>query len=100
MSDDKIEAVDRISDIVKIAIRGWPIYGVILGILWGYGELWLDKKIQDAIATKTLELPVMVTVTGDVTNNKQAITRIEGKVEEVEGDTKAILRHLAGQPIE
>jgi hypothetical protein len=38
----------------------------------------------------------MVTVTGDVINNKEAIGRIENKVEEVEGDTKAILLHLAG----
>lgn len=97
MSDDKTEAVDKIAEFVKIAIKGWPIYGVIVAILWGYGELWLDKKIQDAIATKTLELPVMVTVTGEVTNNKESIGRIETKVEVVEEDTKAILRHLAGQ---
>lgn len=96
MSDDKVEAVDRIAEMVKIAIRGWPIYGIVCGLMWGYGELWLDAKIHEAISTKTLELPVMVTVTGDVTNNKQAIGRIEDKVEEVEGDTKAILLHLAG----
>ena len=97
MSDDKVEAVDRLADIIKMVIRGWPIYGVVVGILWGYGDLWLDKKIADAIETKTLQLPVVVAVTGDVTTNKKAIDRIEVKVEEVEGDTKAILRHLAGQ---
>lgn len=97
MSDDKIEAVDRLAEIIKMVIRGWPIYGVVVGILWGYGELWLDSKISDAIKTKTLDLPVVVAVTGDVEGNKKAIDRIEDKVEEVEGDTKAILRHLAGQ---
>lgn len=97
---DKTDAVDKIADAVKMAIKGWPIYAGVLGILWGYGDLWLDKRIADAIKTKTLELPVMVTVTGDVAGNKEAIGRVENKVEEIEGDTKAILLHLAGQPVE
>ena len=60
MSDDKGDAVDRIADMVKIAIRGWPIYGIVFGMLWGYGELWLDKKIEDAIAVETLKQPAVV----------------------------------------
>lgn len=94
--DNKVEAVDKLSEFVKMAIRGWPIYGIVLGMMWGYGELWLDHKIAQAIKAQTLEQPVIVQVTGEVRGNKEAITRIEGKVEEVEGDTKAILRHLAG----
>lgn len=97
MSDDKTDAVDKIADAVKMLIKGWPIYAAVIGILWGYGELWLDKYVTDAIAKKTLELPVMVTVTGDVTNNKAAIGRIEGEVGVIKGDTTAILLHLAGQ---
>lgn len=100
MSDEKGDAVDKLAEILKIALKGWPIYGVIAGILWGYGELWLDAKIADAISKKTLEVPAVVVLSETAAGNKEAITRIEGKVEEVEGDTKAILRHLAGQPIE
>jgi len=100
MSDDKADAVDKLAEILKITIKGWPIYAAVIGIMWGYGELWLDAKIADAIAHKTLEVPAVVVLSETANSNKDAITRIEGKVEEVEGDTKAILRHLAGQPIQ
>jgi len=102
MSDDKAEAVDKLADIIKIMIRGWPIYGVVVGLMWGYGELWLDKKISDAIEAETLKQPALVTLTGAVQTNTGAITRVEGavgevkrEVEVVEEDTKAILRMMA-----
>lgn len=97
MSDDKVEAVDKIADAVKMAIKGWPIYAGVLGILWGYGELWLDVKIADAISQKTLEVPAVIVLSETANGNKEAIGRVETKVEVVEEDTKAILRHLAGQ---
>lgn len=93
---DKDEAIDKIASAIKIAIKGWPVYGVVVALLWGYGELWLDAKIADAIKTQTLEQPAVVILSETANNNKAAIDRVEGKVEEIEGDTKAILRHLAG----
>lgn len=98
MSDnDTDQAVDKIADAVKMAIRGWPIYGAVLGVLWGYGEFWLDDKIADAISAQTITQPAIVGMTSAVQTNTNAINRVESKVEEVEGDTKAILMHLAGE---
>lgn len=97
MSDEKDDAVDKIASAIKVAIKGWPVYSVVVALLWGYGELWLDAKIANAIKTQTLEQPAVVVLSETANNNKEAIGRIETKVEEVEGDTKAILRHLAGQ---
>ena len=103
MSDED-HAVDKLAGVIKMVIRVWPIYGIVLSLMWGYGELYMDAKIAAAIKKQALELPVIVQVTGDVVANKEDITeakqdrrRIENKVEEVEGDTKAILRHLAGE---
>jgi len=96
MSND-IEAVDKVADAVKMLIRGWPIYGAVVGLLWGYGEFWLDAKIADAIKVQTLEQPAVVTLTNSVQGNTNAIGRIENKVEVVEEDTKAILRIMAGE---
>lgn len=95
MSDND-KAVDTLADVIKLLLRGWPIYGVVAGMLWGYGELWLDRKLEEAIHTKTLAVPAVVSLTNAVQNNSVSIGRIEGKVEEVESDTKAILMHLAG----
>ena len=90
------DAIDKLAHTIKIAVRGWPIYGVVIGMMWSYSELWLDKKISDAISQKTIEVPQVVVIGETVQSNKEAIGRIEVKVEEVEGDAKAILRHLAG----
>ncbi|MHC4413499.1 MAG: hypothetical protein ACYSW6_11125 [Planctomycetota bacterium] len=97
MSDDKTEAVDKVADVVKIIIRGWPIYGVVVAMMWGYGELWLNKKITDAIAEQTLVQPAIVGLTGAVQVNTNAVQRIETKVEVVEEDTKEILKIMAGE---
>ena len=96
MGDEKGEAVDKLAEIIKMVIRGWPIYGVVIGILWGYGDLWLDKKITTAIKIQTLEQPAIVGLTNAVDTNTATGIRVEKKVEEVEADTKAILLHLAG----
>ena len=96
MSDQE-QAVDKIAELVKIAIKGWPIYGIVVGLLWGYGELWLDKKITDAIKVKTLEQPAVVMLTSSVQNNTAAIGRVETKVETIEEDAKTILKIMAGE---
>jgi hypothetical protein len=95
MSDQE-EAVDKLAESIKMIVRGWPIYGVVIGMMFGYSELWMDKKIADAIAKQTLEQPAIVGLTGAVQTNTNSLVRVESKVEEVEGDTKAILLHLAG----
>jgi NADH:ubiquinone oxidoreductase subunit H len=97
MTDEKTEAVDKLADIIKMVIRGWPIYGVVVAMLWGYGELWLDKKIAAAIADQTLVQPAIVGLTGSVQTNTNAINRVSEQVEIVEEDTKAILRIMAGE---
>jgi len=94
MSDEEV-AVDKIADAVKMLIRGWPIYGAVVGLLWGYGEFWLDDKIAKAIKTQTLEQPAVVTLTNSVNTNTLAIGRVSEQVEIVEEDTKAILRIMA-----
>jgi hypothetical protein len=91
------KAVDNVADIAKMLIKGWPIYGVVLGMMWGYGELWMDKKIADAIAEQTLKQPAIVGLTGAVQTNTNAIGRVSEQVEVVEEDTKAILRIMAGE---
>jgi hypothetical protein len=104
MSDEKTEAVDKLAEIIKMVIRGWPIYGVVAAMFWGYGELWLDKKISEAISTQTLEQPAIVGLTGAVQGNTNAINgavneigRVSEQVEIVEEDTKEILRMMAGE---
>jgi hypothetical protein len=103
MSDED-QAVDKMAHIIKMVVRGWPIYGVVFGILWGYGDLWVDKKISDAIKTQTLEQPAIVAMTGAIQTNTGTINRVEDEigrvseqVEVVEEDTKAILRIMAGE---
>lgn len=51
---DSDQAVDKAAEVIKVLIRGWPIYGVVFGMMFGYSELWLDKKIADAISDQTL----------------------------------------------
>jgi hypothetical protein len=94
---DQDQAVDKIAEVIKMVIRGWPIYGVVVGLLWSYGEFWLDDKIDKAIRVKTLEQPAVVTLTNSVQNNTQAINRVSEQVEIVEEDTKTILKIMAGE---
>jgi len=98
------QAVDRLAEIIKMMIKGWPIYGVVVGLMFGYSELWLDAKISKAIKTQTLEQPAIVQMTGAIQTNTNAITgarteigRVSEQVELVEEDTKEILRIMAGQ---
>lgn len=96
MSDED-QAVDKLAEVIKIVIRGWPVYGVVVALLWSYGEFWLDDKIANAIKTQTLEQPAVVTLTNSVQTNTQAINRVSQQVEIVEEDTKTILKIMAGE---
>lgn len=103
MSDEE-QAVDKLAGVIKMVIKGWPIYGVVIAMMFGYSELWLDAKIAKAIKTQTLEQPAIVTLTNSVQNNTGAINDVKSEVglvraevEVVEEDTKEILRIMAGE---
>lgn len=91
------DAVDRLVEFIKSVIRGWPVYAIVLTVLWGYGKFWLDDRITSAIKSQTLEQPAIVELTGSVNSNTSAINRVSDQVEIVEEDTKAILRIMAGE---
>jgi len=93
----KKEPAEVIGEIVINLIKGWPVYGAVLGIMWLFAQFYLSGMITEAIEEETLELPSLVTLTAAVQTNTNAVNRVDGKVEEVERDTKAILLHLAGQ---
>jgi len=84
-----------VGDVVTRVIRGWPVYGAILGIMWLFAKFYLVDMIGDQIQTDVAVLPAQVALTGAVQTNTNAVVRIEGKVEEVERDTKQILFFLA-----
>jgi len=101
---DEEQAVDKLAEVIKMVIKGWPIYGVVVAMMFGYSELWLDTKIAKAIKVQTLEQPAIVQLTGAVQGNTGAINdvksevgRVSGQVEIVEEDTKAILKIMAGE---
>ena len=103
MSDED-QAVDKLAEVIKMVIKGWPIYGVVFAMMFGYSELWLDAKIAKAIKVQTLEQPAIVQMTGAIQTNTNAITgvssevgRVSEQVEIVEEDTKEILRIMAGE---
>ena len=84
-------------------LEGWPVYTVVAGALFTFSEFWIDKKISDGIAAQTGQVVVITDLRQSAaitavaaTTNAESIVRVEGKVEEVERDTKAILLHLAG----
>jgi len=93
----KKEPAEVVGEIVVSLIKGWPVYGAVLGIMWLFAQFYLSDMITEKIEAETLELPPLVTLTSAVQTNTNAVGRVEGKVEEVERDTKAILLHLAGQ---
>lgn len=101
---DEDQAVDKLAEVIKMIIKGWPIYGVVFAMMFGYSELWLDAKISKAIKTQTLEQPAIVQMTGTIQTNTNAINgvatevgRVSEQVEIVEEDTKEILRIMAGE---
>jgi len=84
-------------------LEGWPVYSAVAVFLFVFSELWIDKKIRDGIAGQTGQVVAITDLTTasavialSVSINEASINRVEGKVEEVERDTKAILLHLAG----
>ena len=96
MSDED-QAVDKVAEIIKTVIRGWPIYSIVIGLMWSYGNFFLDDKIAEAIKTQTLEQPAIVTLTGAVQTNTNTINELKGDINTISGDTTAILLHLAGE---
>ncbi len=91
------DAAEVVGEMVTTLIKGWPVYGAVLAIMWVFAQFYLSGMITEAIEEETLELPSLVTLTSAVNTNTNAVERVEDKVEEVERDTKAILLHLAGQ---
>ena len=91
------DAAEVIGELVTTLIKGWPVYGAVLAIMWVFAQFYLSGMITTAIEEETVELPSLVTLTSAVNTNTNAVERVEDKVEEVERDTKAILLHLAGQ---
>ena len=84
-------------------IEGWPIYAVVAGGLFTFSEFWVEAKIRQGIEAQTSQVVAITDMRESlsltalaVTTNTGSINRVEGKVEEVERDTKKILIHLAG----
>ena len=84
-------------------IEGWPIYAVVAGGLFTFSEFWVESKIRQGIESQTGQIAAITDMRQSLSlatvasqTNLLSINRVEGKVEEVERDTKAILLHLAG----
>ena len=84
-------------------LEGWPIYAVVAGGLFTFSEFWVEAKIRQGIESQTGQIAAITDMRQSLSlatvasqTNLLSINRVEGKVEEVERDTKAILLHLAG----
>ena len=85
-------AAQNVGTFVQRLLSGWPVYAVVLAFLMGYHELYMEKKIADGVERETSRTETVRAIQAQLSTNTK---RIEDKVEEVERDTKAILRLLA-----
>ena len=84
-------------------LDGWPVYTAVAGALFMFSEYWVEAKIREGIKSQTSQVTAITDIRQSLSlatvaaqTNLMSINRVEGKVEEVERDTKAILLHLAG----
>lgn len=101
MSD---EAARDMGSIVHRLLAGWPVYGVVLAGLLAYSELWIDRKIDDAIVAGVgatspvtmLQGDVQV-LTAEVDNLEDSVSRLDTSIGSLNDDVKETLRILATQ---
>lgn len=97
-------AAKDMGTIVERLLAGWPVYGVVLVFLVGYGELYLEKKIRNGILLETGQTAAVTDLATGVALNTDAISDLgddvqglDTSIRDLNGDVKETLRILAAQ---
>jgi len=104
MNDQTPDAAKDVGNIVHRVLAGWPVYAVVAAALVAYGELWIDRKIDDAItagvggtSTVTMLQTSVALNTDAVEDLEGAVTRLDTSIVSLNDDVKATLTILATQ---
>jgi len=83
----------------KRLLDGWPVYAAMAVFLFGYSELWIDKKIAEGVKAATgADVPKDIALLrNDVEDLEGSVDSLDDSVKELNQDVKAVLLHLAGQ---
>lgn len=98
------DAAKDMGTIVQRLLAGWPVYGVVAAALLAYGELWIDRKIDNAITGGVGTTAPITMLQGDVQgltievdNLETSVARLDGSITGLNDDVKETLRILATQ---
>jgi len=101
-SKPKQTTAEIVGNIVTRAIEGWPVYGIILGLMWGYAELYLGSMISTQIKEETGQTATVSTLSTNVALNTDAVEdletavgRLDTSIQTLNGDVKETLRIIA-----
>jgi len=90
---------DRLSKFWDKLVEGWPIYVVVAGALFGYSELWIEKKIREGVTAQTgANISTQVALNTDAVNDlSDDVNDLDDSIKTLNGDVKETLRILAAQ---
>jgi len=93
-----------VGNIVTRAIEGWPVYGIIVALMWGYAELYLGDMISTQIKEETGRTETVSALSQNVALNtdavedlEAAVTRLDTSIQTLNTDVKETLRIIAAK---
>ncbi len=97
-------AAKDVGNMVERLLAGWPVYVVVLGAMWGYSQLYLDKMISDAIKAETGQTESVHDIETAVALNTDAVddlgedvVALTASINTLNSDVKETLRILAAR---
>ena len=104
MNDQTPDAAKDVGNVVHRLLAGWPVYAVVIAFVVGYGELWIDRKIDQAIAGGvggTAPITMLQSDVRDLGNDvddlENTVGRLDNSITSLNDDVKETLRILATQ---
>lgn len=100
----KRDPAEVVGEIVTTLIKGWPVYGAVLAVMWLFAKFYLADMISTQIVEETGQTATVSTLSTNVALNTDAVddlettvTRLDGSIQTLNTDVKETLRIIATQ---
>jgi len=100
----KKEPAEVVGEIVTQVIKGWPVYGAVLGVMFLFAKFYLADMISAQIVEETHQTATVSSLntnvallSDDVDDLEGAVTRLDTSIQTLNTDVKETLRIIATQ---
>jgi len=100
----KRDPAEVVGELVTTIIKGWPVYGAVLGIMWLFAQFYLADMISEQIVEETGRTETVsglstnvALLSDDVDDLEGSVDRLDVSIRTLNDDVKETLRIIATQ---